>query len=385
MVERMVNPGDGHSAPRGGSANRWSGTSVPARTRVATAVLAAAFSASILGVAPTAHADDLARQIERITNQVDDLQAQAESAAEAYREARAEQQRLDARMASIERKVKRSEKSMGSLQASIDAIAVRAYTSGTVSPSLELLLSTSPGNLLDRSEILAMIGARQGSQLQRVTSTRLTLERNRGEIAALRVEQGKVVTRMNKHRRAMQSKFAAANRVLNSLKGRARVIYEAQQRERRKRQLAEARRAAAAWAKSKGKSGSKYKVPKGVSPLAARALSYALKQVGKPYIAFTEGERSFDCSGLTTAAYRHAGVSLPHYSRAQMKVTRSVSRSNLKPGDLVFFFRRGAHHVAMYIGNGKIVHALNPRVDVTITRLNDRWEARHLSGFGRVG
>lgn len=358
-----------------------------ARVRLLGTVTALAFFGSLLGpvTTPAAHADDLARQIERITNQVDDLQAQAESAAEAYREARAEQQRLDRRLASINKKVRRSERSMGALQASIDAIAVRAYTSGTVSPSLELLLSNSPSSLLDRSEVLAMIGARQGSQLQRVTSTRLTLERNRGEIAALRAEQSKVVARMNKHRRAMQAKFSAANRILNSLKGRARVIYEQQQRERRKRQLAEARAAAAAWAKKKGKGGKKVVVPKGVSPIAARALQFALSQVGKPYIAFTDGDTSYDCSGLTTAAYRKAGVSLPHYSKAQMRVTRPVSRSQAKPGDLVFFFRGGVHHVAMYIGNGKIVHALNPRVDVTITRLSDRWEARHLSGFGRVG
>jgi len=355
------------------------------RVVAAAGALALIASTVTVGLSPAAQADSLNQQIARITAQVDDLQSQAETAAEAYQEAADEQRKLDRRLAAIEGRVKLSQRSMGSLQSSIDAIAVRAYTSGTMSPSLELLLANSANQLLDRSEMLAMVGARQGAQLQAVTSVRLNLERDRGQIAAVRVEHAKVVARMNQHRREMQAKFSAAARVLNSLEGKAKARYEAQQRARRAAQLAEARRAAKYFARTHAGKKSKFRLPRGVSPIAARALSYALNQIGKPYIAFAAGERAFDCSGLTTAAYRHAGISLPHYSKAQAKVTRHVSRSQLRPGDLVFFFRRGAHHVGIYIGNGKVVHALNPRVDVTITNISDSWEASHVSGGGRVG
>jgi ribosome-associated translation inhibitor RaiA len=98
---------------------------------------------------------------------------------------------------------------------------------------------SSANQLLDRSEMLAMVGARQGAQLQAVTSVRLNLERDRGQIAAVRVEHAKVVARMNQHRRDMQAKFSAAARVLNSLEGKAKARYEAQQRVQRAAQLAE--------------------------------------------------------------------------------------------------------------------------------------------------
>jgi len=76
------------------------------------------------------------------------------------------------------------------------------------------------------------------------------------------------------------------------------------------------------------------------------------------------GPNAYDCSGLTTAAYRSVGVSLPRTSQAQYRVGTPVSLSNLQPGDLVFYYS-GISHVGIYIGNGRIVHAANPRSGVT--------------------
>jgi cell wall-associated NlpC family hydrolase len=68
------------------------------------------------------------------------------------------------------------------------------------------------------------------------------------------------------------------------------------------------------------------------------------------------------------ASYRSVGISLPHSSRAQAGLGRAVSRSELKPGDLIFWYHP-IHHVGMYIGNGKIVHARNTRSDLVIQTL----------------
>ena len=102
---------------------------------------------------------------------------------------------------------------------------------------------------------------------------------------------------------------------------------------------------------------------------AMTAVKYAVSKVkGSQYVWGASGPRGFDCSGLMLAAYRTAGISLPHSSRAQANVGRAVSKSELKPGDLIFWYHP-IHHVGMYIGNGKIVHARNTRSDLVIQTL----------------
>jgi peptidoglycan DL-endopeptidase CwlO len=103
---------------------------------------------------------------------------------------------------------------------------------------------------------------------------------------------------------------------------------------------------------------------------ALRAVKYAVSKVPTgQYVWGSEGPNSFDCSGLMVAAYRSVGVSLPHSSRAQFGIGRPVSRDQLKPGDLLFFYNP-IHHVGMYMGNGLFVHARNPRNDLEITKLS---------------
>ncbi len=100
------------------------------------------------------------------------------------------------------------------------------------------------------------------------------------------------------------------------------------------------------------------------------AVQYALSKVGYSYVYGASGPSSFDCSGLTMAAWSAAGVSLPHSSSAQYSSGRHISESELQPGDLVFYYSP-ISHVGMYIGDGKIVNALNPGAGVVISGLHD--------------
>jgi len=94
----------------------------------------------------------------------------------------------------------------------------------------------------------------------------------------------------------------------------------------------------------------------GGSGAARTAVSTALAQAGDPYVWGAAGPSSFDCSGLTQYAYAAAGISLPHSSRMQSQMGSSVSSSAMAPGDLLFYYSP-VSHVAMYIGNGQMVHA----------------------------
>jgi len=92
------------------------------------------------------------------------------------------------------------------------------------------------------------------------------------------------------------------------------------------------------------------------SDAAQTAVDAAMAQRGKPYVWAAGGPNSFDCSGLTAYAFRAAGITLPHSSLSQSKMGQPVSRDQLQPGDLVFFYSP-VSHVGIYIGNGKMVHA----------------------------
>lgn len=107
----------------------------------------------------------------------------------------------------------------------------------------------------------------------------------------------------------------------------------------------------------------------GGSERAQQAVNYALAQVGKGYVMGTTGPSTFDCSGLMYAAYKQVGISLPRTSQSQFSAGTSVSKGDLQPGDLIFYYG-GITHVGMYIGNGQIVHAANPRSGVVTAGVN---------------
>jgi cell wall-associated NlpC family hydrolase len=122
------------------------------------------------------------------------------------------------------------------------------------------------------------------------------------------------------------------------------------------------------------------KTPPAPNPNAQRAVDAALSQLGKPYQWGAAGPDSYDCSGLTMWAWAQAGVSLPHNSGAQLAATPRVDRSDVAPGDLLFF-GSPIHHVGMYIGNGQMVEA---PYSGQVVRVNAAFRT-DLVGIGRPG
>jgi cell wall-associated NlpC family hydrolase len=126
-------------------------------------------------------------------------------------------------------------------------------------------------------------------------------------------------------------------------------------------------------------------VPSGViapSAAAQKAVDTALAQVGDPYVWGAGGPDAFDCSGLTQYAYSAAGVSLPHSSSSQSRMGMAVSRSELQPGDLLFFYSP-VSHVGMYIGNGQMVHASTSGQPVKVASIDSMGSynsARRIAG-----
>ncbi|SNS79864.1 Cell wall-associated hydrolase, NlpC family [Geodermatophilus pulveris] len=105
------------------------------------------------------------------------------------------------------------------------------------------------------------------------------------------------------------------------------------------------------------------------SGAAQTAVDTALAQVGDPYSWGATGPNAFDCSGLTSFAYKAAGVSIPRVSRDQATFGTAVAKSDLQPGDLVFFYSP-VSHVGMYIGNGQMVHAPSSGSSVKVVNVD---------------
>jgi cell wall-associated NlpC family hydrolase len=99
--------------------------------------------------------------------------------------------------------------------------------------------------------------------------------------------------------------------------------------------------------------------------VGAQALQAAISRLGYPYIWGAAGPTSFDCSGLVMWAYQQVGISLPHFTVSQYNSGVHVSRNDLEPGDLIFFFAN-ISHVGMYIGNGMMIDAPNFGEDVKV-------------------
>ncbi|CDE68470.1 nLP/P60 protein [Clostridium sp. CAG:277] len=97
-------------------------------------------------------------------------------------------------------------------------------------------------------------------------------------------------------------------------------------------------------------------------------VSYAMQFLGNPYVwGGTSLTNGTDCSGFVMRIYEHFGYSLPRTSAAQAGATKTVSSGDVRPGDLFFYGSGGVSHVAMYIGNGQIIHASNPRTGIKIS------------------
>ena len=176
------------------------------------------------------------------------------------------------------------------------------------------------------------------------------VEGQRDDIARLEAE----IARQAELRAAREERLVAvrAERARQEAADRA----EREAAEKVAAEQAAAEQAAAEKAAAEKAAAAKKKAAEEASSKGAIAVKTALAQIGKPYRWGGSGPSSFDCSGLTSYAWRAAGVSLPHNSRMQYNATKRVSKSDLQPGDLLFFYSP-ISHVGMYIGDGKMVDA----------------------------
>jgi cell wall-associated NlpC family hydrolase len=317
--------------------------------------------------------------IGQVQRRVDDLNRKAEIATERYNDARVELADEQQKLASVQDRLKRQQATVDALRGTMGDLASARYRSGGIDATVQLLLSDSPDVFLDRASSLDQISKRQSDSLRKITVAQQDLSLARLAVAQELGRLAELKKQAQDQKRTIEANLAEAEELLNSLKAeeRARLVKAA--REARARALAQARasRSEARNSDNGGGSGGggggggddtpSYNGP--ASGRAAVAVRTAYAQLGDPYVWGAGGPGSFDCSGLTAYAWRAAGVSLPHSSRAQAGSGRHVSRSQLRPGDLVFFYSP-ISHVGIYIGGGRMIHAPHPGASVEISSIS---------------
>ncbi|MFF6804625.1 NlpC/P60 family protein [Streptomyces sp. NPDC012616] len=329
-----------------------------------------AFTLALAGVA-TATAFDGTGQAEpeltpaEVKAKVAKLYQEAEEATEKYNGVKERATAAEQRLKNLRDEAARKEEKLNSTRDALGSMAAAQYRDGGLDPAVQLALSDDPDRYLDGAAFAERAGARQSAAVARVHGQLRDIEQLRGaarvELTALRTRR----TELQKQKETITGKLDAARRLLSRLTAAERA------------RIGESAGGGTGARASRGASGARADLGKPGSgsadapnSRAAAAVSYAYSKLGSPYVWGATGPNAFDCSGLVLAAYRSAGVSLPRTTYAQIGAGQRVSRSELLPGDLVFFYS-GISHVGLYIGDGQMIHAPNPSAPVRVAPIDE--------------
>ncbi|MFC0005102.1 C40 family peptidase [Micromonospora siamensis] len=321
-------PGHPAAAPR----PRWS--------RFTTALAALAGVAVVLtGGATVAHAEPSVTEIEQ---QIDRDWNRLEPIIEQHNATRADLAVKRRQADALARRIEPLQLQVDLAMNQVSGLAAEAYKGDNLSAVNALLASRTPSEVVDGLELLDRFADRQQRQVR-------TVAQLRDELAAQKQPLDRMVAQLTRTEAQLAAKKRQINAEIDRLQKLRLTTY------------------------GNGGGGPLRPAP---CPAtwpggdAGAVVKFACAQIGKPYVWGAEGPNAFDCSGLVLAAWAKAGVSLPHNARQQRQVTARVSRADLRPGDLVFYYP-DLHHVGMYVGNGWVVHASQAGVPIKMKRVDD--------------
>ncbi|MEU4694165.1 NlpC/P60 family protein [Actinoplanes sp. NPDC023714] len=303
-----------------------------------------AFAIALSSGATAAHAAPSAELKKKIKTAEEKL----EDVTESYNKMRLDLKETKAETKQLESSLKPTEIALAAATAKVKTIATTTYMQGRVG-GMTALVSGDQGSLMERLTFLEQIAQENQNDIDTYTETTQTYAERK---AALKVTQEKQTAQVKE----LSDRKKKIEKDLDKL-------YDMRE---------------AAYGSATEDTGSYTgKIPT-VAGSAGKAVTFAFNQIGKPYGYGDDGPNSYDCSGLTAAAWRAAGKSLPHNAAAQYSATARISKSDLQPGDLVFYRSNG--HVALYVGDGKIIDAPSAGRDV----LHRGIGIMTPNGYGRV-
>jgi cell wall-associated NlpC family hydrolase len=277
---------------------------------------------------------------------------QLEGVIERYDASQDEARATSAQIRAVATQIPPLQRSVAAAQARVGEISSALYRGGQVGGFVSLVSSPSPEDLMDQLAVLDHVERGRQRELR-------DLRANRDELVAkqraLRALAGRQATE--------QADLAARKSAIQ-----AQIDRLLQLRGRTGRNFARSPR---------GALHDGY-VPLFTDDAAGRAVKFAYQQLGKTYRFAAEGPNAYDCSGLVMASWKQAGVVLPHNALRQYKTVRPITRAELKPGDLVFYYK-DVSHVALYIGDNRVIEAPQPGEKISMRMI----DFAPIVGYGR--
>jgi cell wall-associated NlpC family hydrolase len=356
-------------------------------TRVAgirTPALATAALTSVALLSQTAGAapsDDGRPSLEEVEKKVDDLYRQAESATEKYNAAKEKTAKQRKQVDTLLDDVAERTQKLNEAREELGSFAAAQYRTGAGVPdTATFLLADTPQDFFDRSQLMDRMTGRQKQAVddyvtqqsetmkkrQEATESLETLTESQGDLKTAKATVQKKLTDarelMSKLTAEEKARLAAIEKKKQAEAARKAAELARQQAEQQKAQEEAAAQQDGGTSGSASESSGSATSPSTDSSYATKAekaLAFARAQIGKPYVWGATGPGSYDCSGLTQAAWKAAGVTLPRTTYDQVNAGTTVPVSQAQPGDLVFFYD-DVTHVGIYIGNGMMIHAPKP-------------------------
>ncbi|MFB9237260.1 NlpC/P60 family protein [Plantactinospora siamensis] len=288
--------------------------------------------------------------------QLADASEQLEVVVEDYNDLHEDLLDTQARIAALGVELANLERGLADRRGQVARIAATAYRTGrTDTVAVLAVLDGNSSDLVESLMTLQQLGRDQRDALNRLTDSRDRLTVARRDARALAAAQQSEERQLDLRKRQIEGEIVRLTE-LRRAAGRA---------------AAGPRAAAPAPAPAP---------PPAAGGAGARAVRFAYAQLGKSYRWGASGPDGYDCSGLTSAAWAAAGVRLPHNAARQWRAVPHVGRSELRPGDLIFYYP-SIHHVAIYVGGGRMIHA--PRTGEQIRV--DAVDSQPVHGYGRPG
>lgn len=281
--------------------------------------------------------------IKDVQSRVDKLYHEAEQASERYNDAKLELAELNRDLDSLEADQARQDERLSAVQGQVQDSVIRQYEGQGLSAVGQVIVSDDPGAFLGQLSTMSAYNDLQSEMFDSYATELKALEIRREATEQRAAEVKAAEKQLADEKATIDKNLAEAKSLLGDLK------------EQEREEIL-----------SRGDVRMPSEVP--ASGRAAAAVQYAMAQVGKAYVYGAAGPSAFDCSGLTMMAWAQAGVALPHSSSAQYSSGPHIAASDLRPGDLVFYYSP-ISHVGMYIGNGMIVNALNPGAGIRVSSL----------------
>jgi len=313
-------------------------------------VLGAAAAVVVLLPANAALADPSLAQIEQ---QIDQKNNEVEKVVEAFNLVNDQLAATQAQLNALHVKMAPLQSSVDKAQGNVDQIAYTAYKNNSALGTVSVLLQAGSTNtFMDQLATLDQLSRNQKRDITTFSNAKKGYDAEKSRLDALLAAQNAQKTDLATKR----AKIEGDLKTLQALEAKAR----------------------AQGGKGPDNSTGTVTKPPAVSGSAGVAVRYAFSKLGDRYVYGTAGPNTFDCSGLTMAAWKAAGKSLPHNAASQYNTVRHIAKSALAPGDLVF--SNGLGHVSIYVGSGMIIHAPNSRTVVKEVPIS---QVGTIVGYGR--